>query len=124
MINPYVLLAAVLVAIGAFFYGTHVGAAGEIAEQAKTQALVASISAEAQKGAAAAIAKNRPLHTTIQQKAEVITRENKIYTECVNGDDMQRLLDAARRNGQAGAEPAGDSGVSSGSGASVTPDTR
>ncbi len=116
--NPYALIVGLLAIIGSFFYGTKVGKDHEIASQTKTQELVQAVKAEAQLGAAEAIAKNRPVHTTIQQKAETIIRENKILTECRNPAELARLLDAARRDGQARPESASGDVVPSGPGRS------
>jgi len=118
--NPYALLVAVAVAIGSFFYGTHVGKNNELAEQIKTRTAILATRELAQQGAAEAIAHNRPVHTTIQQRAETIIRENKILTECVNPPELKQLLDNARRDGQP-AVNTGEGKLPAGSGGSQPP---
>lgn len=119
--NPYVILAAVLCMAGSFLYGTKVGKEHELAKAAETQELIRAVKAEAQLGAAEAIAKNRPIHQTIQKNAETIIREHEILTTCVNPPELERLLDAARRDGKPGAVTPGGDKLPSGSGRGESP---
>lgn len=104
--NPWVLLAALGVAIGAFFYGSHVGATGQVAKQAKTELLIAKAAEAAQQAAAGEIAKIQIVNKTIQGKVETITRENTVYRDCHNSVDALRLLNDAL-SGQSESKPAG-----------------
>lgn len=118
--NPWMILALV-VALGASAAGgAKLGSDHQIAKQSKTEALIAAVKEQALQGAAAAIALNRPRHTTIQQRAETILRESKVYTECVNGPELERLLDAARNDGIGTVTP-GSGIVPLESGSGVTP---
>lgn len=92
--NPWVLLGIALAwaasAGGAFVYGTHVGANGELATQARTEQAVRDTVAAAQQGAAAAIAAARPVNRTIVQKAEREIQTNTVYRDCrVTPDGVQ-----------------------------------
>lgn len=84
--NPYILLALGLGWVasvgGSFFYGQGVGADGVRADQAQMEKLVQDTREAAQKGAAEAIAKLRPIHTTIRQETEREIRTNTIYADC------------------------------------------
>ncbi len=107
--NPYILLALVggwVVSVGgSFFYGQGVGADGEIAKQAELRQAIAETREAAQKGAADAIAKLRPIHTTIKQETEREIRTNTIYAECKLPADGVRLANDALVGKQP--EPAG-----------------
>lgn len=109
--NPYVMLAALGAAIGAFFYGSHVGHTAEKAKYATTQLLIAQAADASQKAAATEIAKIQIHNTTIQGKLETITRENTVYRDCHNSIDAVRLLNDAL-SGQPRPETAGNSIVS------------
>lgn len=99
--NPWVLLAALGVAVGAFFYGAHVGKAEENAKHATTELLIAKVQTAVQTTAADAIAKIQVTNTTIRQKTETLTRDVPVYTDCRNTVDVMRLLNDAL-NGQPG----------------------
>lgn len=121
--NPWVILAAVLafagITSGAYIKGRGDGADGVIARQARDDAVRMETLQLAQQGAAEAIAAQKVTHTTINRKAETVIREHKVYVECVNPDDIVRLLDDARA-GRAPSEPAGG-GVLPGPGPSPSP---
>lgn len=102
--NPWVIVGALLLVAGAFFYGSHVGATGEKAKYATTQLLIAKAVEGAQQAAASEIAKITIVNKTIQQKLETVTRENTVYRDCVNTPDALRLLNDAL-SGQPGTEP-------------------
>lgn len=100
--NPWVLLAALSVAVGAFFYGAHVGKAEATAKQATTELLLEKATVAMQKTAADAIAGIQVHNTTIKQKTETLTREVPVYADCHNTPDVMRLLNDAL-GGQPGA---------------------
>jgi hypothetical protein len=79
---PYIVIAALLASVGAFFGGIHFGEAAEIARQAKTDQVVRDVKEAAQQGAAAAIAANKPRNVTIRQQTEREIRENIVYRDC------------------------------------------
>jgi hypothetical protein len=97
--NPYILLALGLGWVasvgGSFFYGQGIGADGEIAKQAELRQAIAETREAAQKGAADAIAKLRPIHTTIKQETEREIRTHHIYTDCKLPPDGVRLANEA-----------------------------
>jgi hypothetical protein len=80
--NPWVLFAAVLVAVGAFFYGQEVGKDRALAKQKETADLVDAVFDKAQQGAADAIAKLKPRNVTIRQELEREIQTNTIYRDC------------------------------------------
>lgn len=104
--NPWVLLAALSVAVGAYFYGAHVGKAEEAAKQATQELLLAKITTAVQTTAADAIAGIQIHNTTIKQKTETLTREVPVYADCHNTPDVMRLLNDAI-GGQSGAVSSG-----------------
>lgn len=107
--HPYVILAAVLAwgasAGGAFLYGQHVGAEHELATQARIDKTIEATREAGQQGAAAAIAKLKPVNRTIVQKAEKEIRENTVYAECGVPPAGVRLANEAITGRT---EPAGD----------------
>ena len=107
--NPWVIVGALLLIAGAFFYGSHVGATGEKAKYATTQLLIAKAVEGAQQAAANEIAKIQVVNKTIQGKVETITRENTVYRDCHNSPDALRLLNDAL-SGQPGSKPS-DRGI-------------
>jgi hypothetical protein len=93
--NPYFLPAALIACIGAFWYGTHVGADGEIAKQANMKEVVRQVTEAAQTGAATAIALNQPIHKTIVQKVQHEIETNTVYAECKHSDAGLRGVNEA-----------------------------
>lgn len=124
--SPYLWIAAGLAVAGAmggaYVKGRGDGRAVEIAERMTLEEVVRESREASMQAAAEAIAKISVVHTTIRQKAEVITRENVIYRDCRNGAELVRLLDDAR----ASREPTESthSGELPGTGASPAPDVR
>ena len=104
--NPYIIIAALLACVGAFFYGEHTGAAGEIAKQKKLDDIVRQVSEAAQTGAATAIAANKPVNQTIVQKATHEVQTNTVYRDCLNTAGQLRNINQALTGS---AQPAGDS---------------
>jgi hypothetical protein len=86
MINPYILLALVVgwgaSVAGAGWYGLEAGDDRATARQARDEQIRKQTFDAAQEGAAAAIAKNKPINTTIVQKTQKEIRENTIYADC------------------------------------------
>lgn len=97
---PYIAAAWLLSIGGAGWYGMNLGEDRVAAKTAELNKLVQEVEARAMLGAANAIAKNKPLHTTIQSKVETITREVPVYRDCVTTPDVVGLLDTARANGK------------------------
>lgn len=107
--NPYVLLAIVVgwcaSVGGAGWYGMGLGEDRIIAKQASDDKIRQDTREAAQLGAADAIAKLKPVNTTIRAKTETIVRESPVYRDCLNTPDGLRNINAALA-GQP-AEPAG-----------------
>jgi len=84
--NPYVLLALVIgwgaSVASAGWYGIGLGEDRIIAKQASDEQIRRSTLEAAQQGAADAIAKLKPVNTTIVQKTQREIRENTVYAEC------------------------------------------
>lgn len=84
--NPYVLLAVVVgwcaSVGGAGWYGMGLGEDRIIAKQASDDKIRQQTFNDAQRGAAAAIAANKPINTTIVQKTQKEIRENTVYADC------------------------------------------
>lgn len=124
--NSWLILGASLAAgaalCGAYVKGRGDGRAIEVAERVTIEEVARTARDASIQAAAEAIARISVTHTTIRQKAEVITRENVLYRDCRNDAAVVGLLDAARENRQPD-QPAGDR-VVSGTGASPAPDVR
>lgn len=110
MIKPY-LYAAVAVALlgsitGAYVKGRADGRAVETAQQAKLDAQVQRVAEAAQRAAASEIAKIEVKNVTIRQKAETITREVPVYTDCKHDPVGLQLVNEALTGR---AEPVGGS---------------
>jgi hypothetical protein len=97
-VNPWLIVAA-LVACGlTFLYGLNVGEKLEQARAASTEQLAHAMEVAALKGAADAIARNRPIN---QYRREVVEREVRTvpdYSRCLHSDDSMRALNAALEN--------------------------
>lgn len=123
---PYAWLISGLIAVaaiaGSYVKGRSDGKAIIIAKQAREDQIRFETLQLAQQAAAEEIAKISVTHTTIRQKAEVVTREIPIYRECTNDPRVERLLNAAREN-RLPTEPAGG-GELPGTGTSPAPDVR
>lgn len=88
MMNPYILLALALAWAGSLAVtGYKAFTLGEdkcIAAGSKAEKLVAQAIDNAQKGAAEAIANNRPLNVTNIQEVRREIKTNTVYSTCVN----------------------------------------
>jgi hypothetical protein len=80
--NPWFFIGAAFACAGCFWYGTEVGADGEIAKQKKLDDVVIAVKEAAQTGAAQAIAANQPINKTIVQKVQHEIQTNTVYAEC------------------------------------------
>ncbi len=111
-LNPWVLLAIVLaflgVATGAYIKGGRDAVNAELAATAREEKLVAAVELRAQKGAAEAIAKNRPINKTIHNAIEKETIRDTQYRDCHHSPDTFRLLNDKLQNGYFGTESARD----------------
>jgi hypothetical protein len=108
--NPWpVILGALVVAAtgGVYVKGRSDGKAAIIAKQATEDQIRFETLQLAQLAAAEEIAKISVTHTTIRQKAEVITREVPTYLDCTNDPRIGSLLDAARANQPEAVSPGG-----------------
>ena len=103
--NPWLITGAVLACIGSFWYGTEVGADGEIANQKKLDDVVIAVKEAAQSGAAQAIAANQPINKTIVQKVQHEIQTNTVYAECKHTDAGLRGVNEALTGR---AQPVGD----------------
>lgn len=111
--NPYIVLAAVLASLGlASATGWkcyHLGEEHQIAAQTKQDELIRAVSQASQEAAAAAIAKNKPVFTTIHQAVQKEIIHDQTYINCRHPDVVRRLLDNALTQTVTVTEPAGDS---------------
>lgn len=107
--NPYILLALVIgwgmSVAGAGWYGMGLGEDKIIAKQASEDKIRQETREAAQQGAADAIAKLKPVNTTIRAKTETIVRENTVYRTCLNTPDGMRSINSTLTGRIA--EPAG-----------------
>lgn len=74
----------------------------EVASQAREDAKMEKVAQKATDAAVAAIGRIRIEHKQINRQAETIIRETPVYRDCTTGDDLVRLLDAARQTGEGG----------------------
>lgn len=101
--NPYVILAIVLGLIAS--HGTvgykayHAGQNQVIAETAKLEDVEARTRTAALAVTSDAISKIEVRNVTVRQKAETITREVPVYSECQHDPDGLRLVNDALRDG-------------------------
>lgn len=84
--NPYILLALVIgwgaSVGGAGWYGLGLGEDRAAARHARDEDVRKQTFEDAQKGAAAAIAANKPINRTIVQRAEKEIQTERIYQDC------------------------------------------
>lgn len=97
--NPYLILGAVLFwgasVAGAGWYGLELGDDRATARQARDDQVRQETRDAAQQGAADAIAKLKPVNTTIRAKTETIVRESPVYRDCLNTPDGMRSINSA-----------------------------
>jgi hypothetical protein len=88
------------------YAGYRAGADAIIAQNSKERGLVVAVQEQAMRGAAEAIAANRPVYKTIVQKVKHEIEKNTIYRDCKHSDDQLRDINAAI-TGRASGQPAG-----------------
>lgn len=107
--NPYLivgLMAAWVASMGAAgFYGMDYGESRQIAHEKKLDDYVAAATDAAQQAAAQAIAKIRPVNTTIRQETQHEVQTKTVYRDCRLTPDGLRLANQALTG--SAAEPAG-----------------
>ena len=110
--NPYVALAGgaavVAAVVGSFFFGIDVGSDRILADQKRTEQIVAEVSAAAQTAAANEISKIKVVNRNTQQVLERETRIVPDYSRCQHSSNGLQAVNAALENR---AVPAGASGV-------------
>ena len=104
LISPWLLLAALLTILGAFTGGYVKGRSDANSNCAEARTLILEAAQEAQKAAAAEIAKIEIRHTTIRQKVQREITEKPVYRECGHSPDGVRLVNQALSNGANGAD--------------------
>lgn len=102
----YIGVAASIASISGY-YGFRSGANAMIAEQAKEDRIAFTVREDAMRGAAEAIAANRPIHRTIINKVQHELQTNTIYRDCRHNDEQLRNINAAIE-GKRASQPAGD----------------
>lgn len=111
--NPYVILAVVLFYVasvgGAGWKGYALGIEHQVAAEAEARQDYEKGRDAALQAAAQELAKLDIKQVTIRQKAETITREVPVYTDCKHDDRTMRLLNDALA--PPGAESPGDGSV-------------
>lgn len=84
--NPYAIIGALIIwgvtFVAGYGYGHRAGNDRAIAGQASAEQVRRETREAAQQGAAAAIAANKPLNTTIVQKVQREITENVRYVDC------------------------------------------
>lgn len=121
---PYALLAALLVGLGAFFYGQHVGYQGRVAEESgvvakQFQDYATAAGDAARDGTAAALADFNAKASTLETVARQLRTSKGIMDNaasqlsaslrggaCVLNPDQRRLLECVRRPGDAACQAA------------------
>jgi len=99
--NPYLIITALVAVMGAGWGGFRLGVDHQKATDADRQEDVRRAGEEAGKLAANAIAKMKPLQTTIQQEIQREILNNTVYVDCRHSPDGLRLLNAALTGGRA-----------------------
>lgn len=97
--NPWLILGSVvfwIASVGsAGWYCIGIGEDRIIAKQASDDKIRQQTREDAQQGAANAIAKLKPVNTTIRTKTETIVRESPVYRTCINTPDGLRGINSA-----------------------------
>lgn len=98
MARPYIILAVLVSVLLSGALGAKLGKDYAEGQHARTELLVKAVAEQAQLGAAAAIAANRPINVHTKQ---VLDREVRIvpdYSRCVHSPDGLRAINAALEN--------------------------
>lgn len=95
-VNAYLIAALVALsgAVGAYFYGIHVGTNEEKVHRQDIEDVKREVIAASADAAASAIAKIEVKNTTIRQTLEKEVRENTVYRDCRSGMSAVQLLNA------------------------------
>ncbi|MBS1188894.1 MAG: hypothetical protein H6R10_686 [Rhodocyclaceae bacterium] len=115
--NPYIIIAAILAAVGSYFWGRSDGAELADAAQLREERIAEKAREAAQQGAASEIAKLEIKNVTIKQRVERETREVPVYRNCRHSPDGLRAINAALTNGAespGGGELPGEPGAAAG----------
>lgn len=108
--SPWLILAALVTAgamtSGAYWQGRKDGAAGEIATQAREDAIAQRATDAAVTAAAQAISSIKVQHRTITQEVEREIRETPVYVDCRHSPDQLQRINAAL-TGATDPKPAG-----------------
>ncbi len=99
--NPYVLAGAMVALFLAGLGGFKLGKDHILAQQVETVQLIAAVEERAQVGAAAAIAKNKPVNRYNTQVVEHEVRTVVDYSKCMHSDDGLRAVNGALENKRA-----------------------
>lgn len=102
MINPWVILAAVVAVIAAYMGGRHDGREIADAQRLRDEQVARQVFDQAQAAAAGEIAKIKVRNVTVQQTLEKEIHEKPVYRDCRHTPDGLRSINAAL----AGTEPA------------------
>lgn len=98
LVNPWVILAAVLALAAAGWQGFRLGADHEIAKQARLEAVIEKVRDAAQQAAAAEIANIKIVNQTHRQVLEREIRTVPDYSACRNSPDGMRAINQALGN--------------------------
>lgn len=105
--NPWLLLAVLLMVVGAGFTGLRYGVQYEKGRAAQNAVLIQQAADAAQKAAAGEIAKIKVIHQTNQTRLEREIVKVPDFSQCHTGADALGVLNAALTN-KAGPQPTGD----------------
>ena len=95
LINPWLLLAALLIILASFGGGYVKGRSDANSNCSEARTLILEASQKAQEAAAQEIAKIDIRHTTIRQKVQRETIEKPVYRDCSHSPDGLRLVNQA-----------------------------
>lgn len=101
MINPYIILAALVAIATAYLYGRHDGSEIAAAQRLRDEQVARQVFDQAQAAAAGEIAKIKVRNVTVQQTLEKEIHEKPVYRDCRHTPDGLRSINAAL----AGTEP-------------------
>lgn len=105
MLNPYLIIGALLALLGAFGSGVSIGRGWEEGRNAIEQNHIAEAVGAANRASAEAIAKLRPVYKTIQGEVRHEVETNTVYANCRLTPNGLQLANQALLGG---AKPAGE----------------
>lgn len=100
MLNPYAILAALVLALCLFGSGVATGMRWEGGKQAIGQQHITEAVDAANKSSAQAIATLKPIYTTIQAKLEKQIETRTVYRDCRLDADSLQLVNYSLSGGQ------------------------